>query len=613
MELRVSHSAFELGALAGALPALLALVCTLRCFSVRLGVHRAAFEQATDSVLLVDARTLEIVDASRALRRSTSYTRREILGLPISQLLEDRMGEPGSLLRRLGDPWVQLPAVAQQRSKSGQVRTVEVSGHRIELNGRALLALTLSELPTPEARSCIAGQDLLTGLPNRYFLAAQLPVTIEQSRSAGHRLAVLFLDFDHFNHVNDARGHQAGDKLIRALAERLRASVPADDLVVRMGSDEFVIVVRSVQTLEGASALAARIKEALAMPVTLDGRDFITTASIGLSLYPRDGTNAGELLRSADTARYQSKAQGGNTVEVFSPAMGQRLEERIAMESSLRTALQRGQLEVYYQPILDIRSYGVVALEALLRWKHPVHGFVSPDRFIPVAEETGMIVPIGEFVIERVMGDIARWELAGCTTVPVAVNISAVQLQRTDLAATICRLGLEFGVSPEMLQVELTERAAFEREAAVAGLRQLGVTVALDDFGTGYSSLSYLKHWRVDHLKIDRSFVRDLVTDASDRAIVGAIVAMARQFKIEVVAEGIETWAQLTTLQELGCELAQGHLFAKAIPAAQCRRYLTGAAMQPGFSTPDALPVADPVEEAEPALGLLVQPLPFGT
>jgi EAL domain-containing protein (putative c-di-GMP-specific phosphodiesterase class I) len=257
----------------------------------------------------------------------------------------------------------------------------------------------------------------------------------------------------------------------------------------------------------------------------------------------------------------------------------------MAIETSLRNALQRQQLDVHYQPIIDIHTNRVVALESLLRWKVPGQGFVPPEKFIAVAEETGLIVPIGDIVLARACEDMARWRDSGSTPVPIAVNISAVQLQRSNLPATILRLTRQHGIRPSMLQLELTETAVFERretrsgesnEDAVSKLRELGVRIAIDDFGTGYSSLSYLKRWRVDYLKIDRSFIRDVVTDASDLAIVSAIIAMARHLNIQVVAEGIEGWQQLEKIRQLGCGLAQGYLFAKPAPEDQCSRYLTG-------------------------------------
>jgi EAL domain-containing protein (putative c-di-GMP-specific phosphodiesterase class I) len=264
--------------------------------------------------------------------------------------------------------------------------------------------------------------------------------------------------------------------------------------------------------------------------------------------------------------------------------MDRKLKERMSIEASLRSALEQKQLDVYYQPVVAVDSNRVVTLEALVRWKHPTHGYVAPQRFISIAEETGLIMPIGEFVLESVMNDAVRWRTAGCELVPIAVNVSAVQLQRGNLPAAIQKLAKERDLKPGMLQIELTESAAFERDSrtgessedAIAKLRELGVRIAIDDFGTGYSSLQYLKRWRVDYLKIDRSFVRDLVTDMGDLAIVGAIIAMARHLHIDVVAEGIEGWQQLEKLRQLGCPFAQGFLFAKPAPAVQCDRFLSG-------------------------------------
>jgi len=330
---------------------------------------------------------------------------------------------------------------------------------------------------------------------------------------------------------------------------------------------------------------AARINRALSAPMVVDGRTLVTTVSIGVALYPYDGADMGELLRHSDTAMYQAKDRGRNNYQLFSQSMDKRLKERIAIESSLRTALQSRQLDVHYQPIVDIESQRVVALEALLRWKHPSHGYVRPERFVSVAEEAGLIVPIGDFVLQRAIEDMVRWRQADGRLVPVAINVSAVQLQRSNLAEQIARLTKEHGLEASMLQIELTESAVFERreprareasQDAVAKLRELGVHIAIDDFGTGYSSLSYLKRWRVDTLKIDRSFVRDLVTDLSDLAIVSAIIAMARHLHIKVVAEGIEGWQQLEKLRQLGCTYAQGFLFARPAPAQDCLRYLNG-------------------------------------
>src|SRR6266513_2110822 len=369
------------------------------------------------------------------------------------------------------------------------------------------------------------------------------------------------------------------------LGEQQLLGMAVHDVVVRMGGDEFVVILKGVQQTGQVSETAERINQALSAPMVVDGRTLVTTVSIGVALYPHDGLDMGELLRHSDTAMYQAKDRGRNNFQVFSPVMDRRLKERIAIETSLRTALQSQQLDVHYQPIVNIESNCVVALEALLRWKHPSHGYVRPERFMGIAEETGLMVPIGDFVLQRAVEDAVRWRQAGGTLVPIAVNVSAVQLQRSNLAESISRLTRQHGLEPSLLQVELTEGAVFERrdarnpdasQDAVASLRELGVRIAIDDFGVGYSSLSYLKRWRVDALKIDRSFVRDLVTDLSDLAIVSAIIAMARHLHIEVVAEGIEGWQQLEKLRQLGCGFAQGFLIARPAPAQDCAQYLSG-------------------------------------
>jgi diguanylate cyclase (GGDEF)-like protein/PAS domain S-box-containing protein len=562
-------------------------------------VHDAAFSQSPLGMLVLDAGSLEIADANPALQSTLGYTLEELRATPLAQIFSDDGGPPEALLAQLKESPARLVIETGQRCRSGRFLHVELSGYRLDLGGRSLYALTMRDitmrrrveaqlLEKQQHLDHLAHHDQLTGLPNRLFLAAHLPGAIEEAKRTGSMLAILFLDLDRFKHINDSRGHETGDKLLKAVAQRIRTTTRTDDIVVRMGGDEFVVVLKTVSTAEQINEAASRVTDALAAPVLIDGRTLVTTASIGVSLFPRDGSTMGELLRQSDTAMYQAKDRGRNNFQLFSPVMERKLKERIAIESSLRTALQARQLDVHYQPIVDIESHRVVALEALLRWRHPSHGFVPPDRFIAVAEETGLIVPMGEFVLERAIEDVARWRGSGATAVPIAVNISAVQLQRSDLAATITRLTRTHHVSASMLQLELTESAVFERregrngdpsQDAIARLRELGTRIAIDDFGTGYSSLSYLKSWRVDYLKIDRSFVRDLVTDMSDLAIVEAIIAMAKHLNIEVVAEGIEGWQQLEKLRQLGCPYAQGFLFARPVPFDQCRRYLTGQAL----------------------------------
>ncbi|HET7757735.1 MAG TPA: EAL domain-containing protein [Steroidobacteraceae bacterium] len=573
--------------------------------------RQGAFEQWPTTALVIDPATLKVIAANPAALRNTGYSAEDVRELSFGELFDTGEQSEQRLVARLEEATPRVPLEMRQRCKDGSERDVEATCYPITLEGRRVLAVAVHDVTVRRSVETqmlqkhqhldhLAHHDQLTGLPNRLYLAANLPEAIAASKRSGARLAVLFLDLDRFKHVNDSRGHETGDKLLKTVAQRIHSAMRAEDLVVRMGGDEFVVVMKNVKSTDEVSEAAARLNAALSAPMVVDGRTIVTTASIGVALYPRDGIDMGELLRHSDTAMYQAKDRGRNNFQMFSYQMDKRLKARIAIEASLRTALQTQQLEVHYQPIVDIESHRVVALEALLRWNHPSHGFVRPDRFVRIAEDAGLIVPIGEFVLQRVIQNSVRWRQQGARIVPVAINVSAVQLQRTNLAESISRLTKEHGLEPSLLQIELTESAVFERreprareaaQDAVAKLREIGVCIAIDDFGTGYSSLSYLKRWRVDKLKIDRSFVRDLVTDMSDLAIVSAIIAMARHLHIEVVAEGIEGWPQLEKLRQLGCSYAQGYFFAGPTPADGCQRFLTG---EPLDLT--ERPVIDPLE-----------------
>jgi diguanylate cyclase (GGDEF)-like protein/PAS domain S-box-containing protein len=610
----VNQLTFAFGALAGLLCAAIAAVALLWRQRGRNSSERDmdVFEQWPTTALVIDPATGGVVTANPAALRSLGYTLEEVCRLPVTRLFSAEGLEAGSLVARLREATNRAPLELRQLCRDGTQRSVEASCYPLQLGERPALAVAVHDitvrrnvetllLEKHQELDHLAHHDHLTGLPNRLYLAAHLPDALEEAKQSGTVLAVLFLDLDRFKHVNDSRGHETGDKLLKTVAQRIRSTMRSEDLVVRMGGDEFVVVMKSVKNTQQVSEAATRINHALGAPMVVDGRTLVTTVSIGVALYPHDGIDMGELLRHSDTAMYQAKDRGRNNFQLFSVSMDKRLKERIAIESSLRTALQSRQLDVFYQPIVEIEHNQVVALEALLRWKHPNHGYVRPERFVSVAEEAGLIMPIGDFVLQRAIEDMARWRQTTGRLVPVAINVSAVQLQRSNLADSIERLTKEHGLEPTMLQIELTESAVFERrearareasQDAVAKLRELGVHIAIDDFGTGYSSLSYLKRWRVDTLKIDRSFVRDLVTDLSDLAIVSAIIAMAKHLHIEVVAEGIEGYPQLEKLRQLGCTYAQGYLFARPEPAQDCHRYLTG---QP-IDLTQRLPALDKLE-----------------
>jgi diguanylate cyclase (GGDEF)-like protein/PAS domain S-box-containing protein len=553
--------------------------------------YRAIIEQAQDGLLVADARTGEIVDANPAVQEQLGFTLEELRGRSVLSVLRGPNDSQDPVIATLARVEPSRGVELVQWLKDGRQMDVEVSCVPIESSDRRLVSYLMRDLSERKKAQSqllanqqrldkLANHDHLTGLPNRLFLQAHLPEAIARCQEAGQMLAVLFLDLDRFKHINDSRGHEVGDKLLQEIAKRVRAAVRPADIVVRMGGDEFVVVLHRVNSPDEVGIAATRVNEVLSAPVMIDGRALVATVSIGVSMFPRDGATMGELLKHSDTAMYQAKDLGRNNFQVFSPQMDRSLKERVAIESSLRAGLKLQQFDVHYQPIIDIHTRRVAGLEALLRWKHPSQGYVSPERFIEVAEETGLIIPIGQFVLDRVGRDISAWREQGAHLVPVSMNVSAVQLERTRLRELMQQAMEKYRIGPQLLALELTEGSLFEnrtgefREDALASLRDLGVKIAIDDFGTGYSSLSYLKRWRVDSLKIDRSFVRDIATDPSDHAIVSAIVAMARSLNIQVVAEGIETWQQLEILRSMGCSLAQGFLFARPCSAADAFRYL---------------------------------------
>jgi diguanylate cyclase (GGDEF)-like protein len=528
----------------------------------------------------------------------------------LSDIFADGNATPESVLGRLSDADSQMAINMQQRCKSGSFFDTEVRCNALDVDGRDVLAYVTHDvslrrkaeqqlIENQQRLDKMAHHDQLTGLPNRHYLTAFLPQAIEEARAAHTMLGVVFLDLDRFKHINDTRGHETGDKLLQEVATRLRACVRDSDVVIRMGGDEFVVVFRNVKNYDEVTLGAGRIVETLNRPIVIDRHSLQTTASVGVSLYPRDGADMVELLKHSDTAMYQAKDRGRNNVQMFSHAMNRKLKHRVAVEASLREALRLKQLDVHYQPFVNLITRKIVGLEALMRWSHPVHGMIPADQFIPVAEETGLIVPMGNFVLHRTMQTMSAWRKAGIPLVPVSLNVAPAQLQRGELQSTISTLLKTHNLRPEMLQLEMTERAVFDshapagenRQDTMARLRDLGIKIAIDDFGTGYSSLSYLKNWRVDALKIDRSFVRDLVTDSSDLAIVSAIIAIARHLHIEVIAEGIEAYQQVEILRRLGCSVGQGFLFARPMPADEMLILLRNDAEPPKEEEEDMLAV----------------------
>lgn len=426
--------------------------------------------------------------------------------------------------------------------------------------------------------SRLARRDALTGLPNRLHLQRLLPRLLARAARDGSRLALLNLDLDHFKNVNDSLGHGSGDRLLAAVAQRLRSVVAAHDIVVRMGGDEFVIVATLLPDAVIVDSIAERIRSAIAVPLDIDGVTLSVVPSIGISVYPEDGTDPEQLLKHADIALYTAKDRGRGNHQFYTPEMNTRLRERLGLERALRQALDNNELFVEYQPCVDLQTLRTVSLEALIRWRTADGAYIPPSRFIPIAEQSNLIVEIGAYVLRRVCLQLSEWQRERLPLVPVSVNISVRQFEMTPLASVVSGLAQELGIDASLLHFEITESAAMQNSQQQLGslqaLRNLGSRILIDDFGTGYSSLSYLKHLPIDTLKIDRAFVRDMVSDANDAAIVRAIVGVAKSLGLMLVAEGIESAEQLDCLRRLGCECGQGFFFSPSVSAEDCRNML---------------------------------------
>jgi len=423
----------------------------------------------------------------------------------------------------------------------------------------------------------VANHDALTQLPNRALFARCLADALARARRRSSRLSVLFIDLDRFKNINDTLGHDAGDRLLCEMAHRLRASLRETDTVARLGGDEFVVLAEDTAGSLPAIQVAQRILDTVTRAHVLDGRECHVTASIGIATYPDDGLDASALLKHADIAMYRAKDKGKNAFELYSAQSNEHTLERLALEASLRYAVERGELVLHYQPKIELASRRIVGVEALLRWRHPELGLVPPDAFIPLAEETGLIVPIGAWVLRTACEQAGRWRDAGLP-LRVAVNISARQFARVDLAESIDRALAAAGLDPDLLEVELTETITMtnlDRSLeTMTALKRRGIHIAIDDFGTGYSSLGYLKRFPLDSVKIDRSFVKDLPQGPRDCALTQATIAMAHALGLKAVAEGVETAAQAAFLQRHGCDEAQGYHFARPLPADEVERFI---------------------------------------
>jgi diguanylate cyclase (GGDEF)-like protein/PAS domain S-box-containing protein len=541
----------------------------------RIELLAKVFDNSGEAIMVTDHR-YNIVDVNPAYVRQTGYARADMLGRSATLLnaarttaqdlraVEDRVRADG-LWR--GELWV---SAAGGREYPAWMSISLVRDAHGEVTHRILSATDITDVKQAEEQiRHLALHDTLTQLPNRVNLLGRIAQALAAARRDNTAVAMLFIDMDRFKNINDTLGHHIGDGLLVQVGQRLRTLVRDSDIVARLGGDEFVVVLTDCHRpgSRAATKLAHNILATLGLPYQVDGHALHSTPSVGISLFPGDGDDADTLMRNADTAMYQAKANGRNGYQFFTAAMNQVTSERLALEAGLRTAIAHGELYLHYQPQLDLSSSRVVAVEALVRWRHPTLGIVPPLKFIPVAEDTGQIEAIGDWVLDEALRQLAQWRRAGHAALRVAVNLSAQQMRGDRFVGQVSQALQRHHLPGDALELEITESVAMHDPARTAvllrQLRQHGVALAIDDFGTGHSSLAYLKQLPLSCLKLDRSFVMDIEHDPNDAAICTATIQLAHSLGLGVVAEGVETAAQLDFLRRLGCDVVQGYFISK--------------------------------------------------
>ena len=539
----------------------------------------------SEAVTVTDL-NFQFISVNAAFTRMTGYTEDEVLGRDAS-LLNCRQHAPEvyAQVRRALSEDGHWRGELWQRRKDGEefLSWVELSGVCNERGERTHLIGVLTDITdrkrVEQELRYLANYDTLTGLPNRTLLGERLGHAIINARRGNHKVGVLFLDLDRFKHVNDSMGHAVGDRMLKAAGARLRNVVRERDTVARLGGDEFTVVLEEIVDVRDAEEMAQRLIEAFQAPLGLGGaQDVVISPSIGIALYPDHGQVPTDLLKSADTAMYQAKERGRNTWAVYHTHMDTQARDRARMMTALRRAQERGEFALVYQPKMAIQSGRITGVEALLRWRSADLGEVPPAVFIPLAEETGVINEIGEFVLTTACSDLGSFRDAGLRGLSMAVNLSAAQLEQPELTQRICEIMVEHDIAPDQLELELTESMVMsnaEQSVRILGeLKSIGVKLAIDDFGTGYSSLAYLKRLPIDTLKVDKEFVGDVTIDPDDAAITATIITMAHSLQLNVVAEGVQTAEQLAFLRAQRCDEIQGHWLSMPMSAEACRKFI---------------------------------------
>jgi diguanylate cyclase (GGDEF)-like protein/PAS domain S-box-containing protein len=541
----------------------------------------AAMTASMDGIGILDAQ-LQITYVNQSLARLFGWVSpAELLGRSLCDLYE-----PHEQVRLI----TSIVPVVQERGRwrgeatglrrDGSQFPQEMSLTAIAGEGMVCVVRDITERTYAEEQiKHLAYHDALTNLPNRLLFKDRVTVAISHAQRESASLAVLFLDLDRFKVINDSLGHTIGDQLLQAVAARIQTCVRESDTVARLGGDEFTVLLPQLTSADDAAPVAMKIIEAIRHPFHIEGRELFITTSIGISVYPEDGMDAESLIKNADTAMYQAKESGRDRYQLFNALVNAKALQRIAIEHGLRRALQHGELAVHFQPIFDFRSGRITGAEALLRWVHPEMGAIPPSVFIPLAESSGVMIPIGTWALREACTRAREWHLAGFPALTLAVNLSVTQLQQPDLVEQVRTILKETGMPARLLELEITESSAMQSpETSIRtlyDLKKLGVRISLDDFGTGHSSLSYLKRFPIDTLKIDQSFVRDITSDPDTAAIVNAIIAMAHSLRLKVVAEGVEFTEQANFLRQHSCDQMQGYLVRPPAPAAEILEMLS--------------------------------------
>ncbi|MBD1833533.1 EAL domain-containing protein [Cyanobacteria bacterium FACHB-472] len=519
------------------------------------------------------------------------YERGELIGKPVSILSahppEDNTQIYGDFVEQLQ---AQSSGVGEffNRRKDGSLFTTYARISTLEIGDKKYWVCVQEDITERKAAEAMiqyqAFHDLLTGLPNRTLFNEKLLQALADARYRQYSLAVMFIDMDRFKTINDTLGHAVGDRLLQLFAERMANCLRDNDTVARWGGDEFTLLLPHINDPKDAAKIAQRILDALKPAFSLEGHQLHMSSSIGISLYPQDGEDPETLLRNADISLYRAKEQGRNNYRFYVPAMNSQASELLTLENRLHHALRQGEFVIYYQPQVNIKTGEIIAMEALLRWNHPTLGLVSPKKFIPLAEENGLIIPIGEWVLRTACAQNKAWQKAGFSPLRVAVNLSARQFQQPNLVAMVRQVLAETGLSPHFLELEITESTIMQNvdkgREWVRDLYAMGVHISMDDFGTGYSSLGYLKKFPFHTLKIDQSFVRDLRDQPEDTAIISAVIALGRGLNLRVVAEGVETHQQMELLQSLQCEEMQGYWFSMPLEVEDATHFLNNYRMK---------------------------------